>query len=670
MDKIILEELNRVREIMGLKKPLIIDKPKITNLREDRGTGAVNLIKRLFMGADNLLKKEVKDKDFIKNILSDEIDDADKLIQSAGLEDELEQAVLKGSDEVDKVLAKIAGLSDNTKILKLLVKELAPLIFDRLEKLTKELDDFFAKNKVIPESMIDELGNSLKSNMKNAKLPDGTRLYDDNFINDVVNQFIENQKTKFAGKIAAKSTAEKFAFLAEALNFLRIHLKYVWRSQENLREVIIPKLINEINADVSQGKLIRVKAMELAQAILSLKKWGDEDIKLYWDTWYKNNDGISKEAKEKLKTEFERNTVIQSMFEGEVKTGLKDQYAAFKSSLGSKLELIPIIRAFGLSLQKRGGDFSLWQKMVPLEADRWVNFILWRDPRSVNEIAEVLVQKGVFQSKLSSIASSILVNYLLIPMINAGFESFADNIFLVAQRQKQRIEELDALKEYCELAKEKYPNNEEVKDFCNEKTLEEVKNINDEETKSFWSYYFENFPIWGTKSQVPPSGYLGFEGNWALVTKGTLSFTYIDEVMNGARYIFTQSWKDADSLLEALTDMADDKAKKMFKQTGFDFGKSLDENIQTLKDELETITTPEPPPTEKTYTADEEGFKKFCEDATDPNDKDNTGYEFLEGMIDPETRTYYGKAISRGDKQPYDFKSVDKDGKVSFEPYN
>lgn len=665
MDKIILEELNRVREIMGLKKPLIIDKPKITNLREDRGTGAVNLIKRLFMGADNLLKKEVKDKDFIKNILSDEIDEADKLIQSAGLEDELEQAVLKGSDEVDKVIAKIAGLSDNTKILKLLIQELAPGATELLEKFSKAIDDFVTKNKSVPETMIDEYGELIRTRMKGLKTPDGERLYDDNFIDDVVNQFKASNKSKHAGKISSKTISEKFAFLAESLNFLRIHLKYVWRSRENLRKIIENELIPEINAAVGNNELIRVKSMELAQAVQNLKKWDDKDLQSFWDIYITNNPKLSDAAKKKLQDEFEKNTVVQTMLNAEAQNTLKNYWSPFAKQIGAKLELIPIIRVIGLSLQGRGKDFSIWKKLLPLELDRFVNYVLWRDARSVNEIAELMVQKGTYKSKLTNIASGILANYIFIPFVNGVIEMWSDNLFLLALKEKERLQNVESLKTFCDLAKQKDPNFK----GCDKFNFEELKKLEDETGKDVWDYMKENFPIWGPNSEAPPSGYLGLKNGWAILAKDALGFTYVDEVINGIRYIISkEAFTDADDFMAKVTKMAGDKAEDLLKQSGFDPSKSMEQNIEILRNELETVTTPEPAPTEKTYTADEDGFKKFCEDATDQNDKDNTGYEFLEGMIEPETGTYYGKAKSRADQQTYEFKSVVKDGKVSFEP--
>ena len=419
MEKLILSEINRIKSIMGIYESLILEQPtqlipkpllkSIINASDD----VSDFVIKLFKGTPD------EDTELLNRLITkgEKVDDEIIDILSTRLDNE-------SFDLLSKVLKNKNVLGSN-------FNNLEDSVFNILNKkqevgfdlLNKALEMY--KNKIkelpqlsnAPQELIDSLVKMAKKNIE-QKL--GNK-YVDEFSSQLrksINDTIEVVDETKLNELRRKNIKDwKLTdFIPDPARFLYDFWTTFFKKTLKSKLDKIDGLISEIEQLKSSGKDlgtrtrdIENKTKELVNTIIGLKKVANIDIKKDIVERVFNNPKIPNDIRQNIKN----NELLKKQLEMMSKEPFE---IAFKEPLRKWGQMVGF---------KTGKDAGKWS--FKTLAKSIGNFILWKDPRSLEQVATQVAARGGMGTIKQKLLSTIFIQYFLIPwcyaMIKKGFQA-------------------------------------------------------------------------------------------------------------------------------------------------------------------------------------------------------------------------------------------------------
>jgi hypothetical protein len=416
MKKQLLYEINRMKSIMGISEGLILEQPtslipkpllkSIINASDDAADFVIKLFKGSGDEENDLLNKLISK----NNKVDDEIID----LISSKLDNE-------SFDLLSKILKQKNLLgSDFPKLEDLIFNILNKKNEVDFETLNKAMISFEQRIKSLNqlEGAPQELINSIvKDARKNIEQKLGTKYIDEfsselrKTLNETIPTIDETKLNELKRKEIKDWTLKDF--IPEPAKFLYTFWSTFFKKTFKPKMDKIDNLILEIEnlQKSSQGvgtrsSEIESKTKELVDTVIGLRRVAKVDIKPDIAKYIFNNPKIPIDIRNKIK----KNELLTKQLEMMNETPWN---VAFKEPLRKWGQML------GLKTGKESGKWSLLTLLKSVG-----NFILWKDPRSLEQVAVQVAARGGVGTIKQKIISTIFIQYFLIPWIYAMIKKF------------------------------------------------------------------------------------------------------------------------------------------------------------------------------------------------------------------------------------------------------
>jgi len=370
----------------------------------------------------------------------------------------------------------------------------------------------------------------------------------------------------------------------------------IFVSTEKL-EKRLDEILSKISQKLDSGVKVNREMRELFNTIVALKKSAGDNVRKLYDLHITNNPNIPKEFKDEL----EKEDYVKKILDYAQEDLVKSTWPILKQKGDAYFSSVPIIgwlyRAMIGGMKEEGKTLKNVLTEAAEGVKRTLNVIAWNSPLSMKEAVVNFSRTGKWATLGEKALGYIFLHSFLIPGILARLEGYYKN---------KKIRELNAqiqeVKEACEAG---------LID-CSDSDLQLLENYNKD---MFWSDFYDNVPLLK----------IGREGFQA---SDLLFFTYIDEVSNllmDADEEMAYGDQDVlDILKQRLTDIQN-KTGQELKKVGIDPEKS--EEIEQASKMLN-----------QKYDNSETGFKQFIKNSVGA---DTTGIN-VKVPGENNTFTYWG----------------------------
>jgi hypothetical protein len=319
------------------------------------------------------------------------------------------------------------------------------------------------------------------------------------------------------------------------------------------------KIIKEIEAELDtisykllnkQGSKQKItKNMEvILNKLLAMKKSTYEEIEYSFKKYLTDNNIFKNDAEAQA---FLQNPRIKNLLEdmasdadASVMLPLKQKWRAF----GQMFDIVGL----GKFLAKKNGG-KLDDTTMKSAAQRFGNFILWKDPQGWKEVQRAFARTGVSGMWIDRMLGLVIINFGLIPVISGAIESI-----LVNDDVKENIEVYKKLKIMCD-------ENVLPVDVCTEVNDMKTSYISE---KEWYDYVWGNMPV-------------GIDKGWWNLAAGT----YIDDFLKTTFDLLVKlgtgsetKWDDVQSVFSDVFA----KQKNSLEKIGWDDSKNEVTNFQIL----------------------------------------------------------------------------------------
>jgi hypothetical protein len=272
-------------------------------------------------------------------------------------------------------------------------------------------------------------------------------------------------------------------------------------------------------------------------SVNNTKQWITESLEGEWERWIVNNKYLKASDLEELK----KKPWYKSALQAEVIPQSDVHWKFFTDNFRGLARLIP-----GVSFFKTMVDEG-WKKAirsVGTELGYWsraFNFIVFRTPLSFDKMVANTARTGQYSGVLGLVFSNIFIHMGFLPLVMATAETWANNLVV-----RQVNDDVEQMKEWC-----KSLNFEGCQD------LEELEHPILEEWTKNWQ---EDLPLIGTAYK---------QGLGEKVKSIPYDLTYLDEFKTMIDYIFTQELFGegvVEGLKEGYNELKKDADKKFMDQ--------------------------------------------------------------------------------------------------------
>jgi len=348
--------------------------------------------------------------------------------------------------------------------------------------------------------------------------------------------------------------------------------------EEKLDDIFkrIDAKLAEGGGKVSTTKVNR-EVREIFNTLVAMKKSADFNIKKLYEYHIVNNPKIPEEVKQELIKEKYVEKIIKYANEDLANSTMP----IIMRKAQNYVESIPILGGLIRGLAKKAMykeeykflDSMLAEQLVSLK--RLGNVIIWNSPQGLEDVIVNYSRTGKWATLGEKAAGYIFVHNIMVPFVLQTIEGWFSNKEIINIR-----EEIKALLELCQ---------DEVLDLqCPDEDIQKLKNYSKDQ---FWKAFYDRVPVLKPFRQ-------GFQGS------DPFFFTYVDEILNFMIDAFDEEVHGDQQTVENLigkTKELRDRYREQLKQKGIDI-----DNLSAYRD-FKALQN-------KTYDNSENGFKAYIKD--------------------------------------------------------
>lgn len=526
--KLIQEEINRINELMG-NKEIITEQPIFFKKVVD---DVVNAFQTVWGNAKKLEGEDIWQVGSVR--VTKEMEELFTfLVENPGF---WEQLTVSQKRLIATIMRSNTAYVDSTwnNFIKSLNKELGESESDFLTKLLKKQQQ---TGQPIQEILEDFFGDPYLAGLFYKKIDDGL---------EGLPEIITRAKKPKSYLELYKNIEPGFMKLLKSQ-----YIDGIFKSKEKIikeieaeLDIISYKLLNKQGSKQKISKNMEV----ILNKLLAMKKSTYEEIEYSFKKYLTDNNIFKNDAEAQA---FLQNPRIKNLLEdmasdadASVMLPLKQKWTAFAQMFD--------ITGLGKLLSKKNNG-KLDDSTMKSAAQRFGNFVLWKDPQGWKEVQRGFARTGVSGMWIDRLFGLFIINFGLVPVISGAIESI-----LVNDDVKENIEVYKKLKTMCN-------QNLLPEDACIEVNNMKTGYITE---KEWYDYVWGNMPV-------------GIDKGWWNLAAGTYIDDFLKTTFDLLQRLGTGSetkWDDVQSVFSNVFA----KQKNSLEKIGWDDSKDEKTNMQIL----------------------------------------------------------------------------------------
>jgi len=269
---------------------------------------------------------------------------------------------------------------------------------------------------------------------------------------------------------------------------IKFFTRYWYYSTKKLSTLLgeMEFLLKEMEIKRGKGEVYEDEIHQYILKFMEATRITEKDEKAVFEDYVYKNTNINSKIKDRIKTFMDDSTIMKAIQEAMKLDKNKKVWYSFKGRLIRSLESLPIGNLIAKMTQDFKDTFKDWNFLKYLLPDpkALANTIMWKDARSIDEVATMMYTAGAKNTVIAKILNFIVFQNFVVPSFLGFFQYIKYRLY-----RKKEILKYNGLVTWCNATKKLGAKQPE---FCND-----LKPIEDSlpSEKEFTEFLLSSLPI-------------------------------------------------------------------------------------------------------------------------------------------------------------------------------